>query len=82
MLRGSMRLYLRALYNIFYIENFQEVVRQFFSQPLLIGAQRRLNAGVLPVPPAKVLIKDLNKVDLKFYTYSSPRSILKKHKVM
>ena len=82
MLRGSIRLRLRALYNIFYVENWYEVLRHFFVQPLLIGAQRRLNDGVLPIPPVKVLIKDLNQVDLKFYTYSSPRHILRKNKVL
>lgn len=82
MLKGNIRLYLRVLYKIFYVDNFQETIRHFFHQPLLIGAQRRLNAGVLPIVPAKVLIKDLNQVDLKFYTYHSARNILKKHKVL
>ncbi len=82
MLRGNIRLYLRALYKIFYVENFKESFMHFFRQPLLIGAQRRLNDGVLPAAPVKVLIKDLNQIDLKFYTYHSSRNILKKNKVL
>lgn len=82
MLQGNIRLYLRALYKIFYVDNLQETLRHFFRQPLLIGAQRRLNAGVLPAAPVKVLIKDLNQIDLKFYTYHSARNILKKNKVL
>lgn len=82
MLRGNIRLYLRALYKIFYIENFVENFSGVFRQPAFVWAQRQLNDGVLPAAPAKVLIKDLNKVDLKFYTYSSPKRVLKKNKVL
>lgn len=64
------------------MENIQENLMHFFRQPAFVWAQRQLNDGVLPATPVKVLIKDLNQVDLKFYTYSSSRSILKKHKVM
>lgn len=82
MLREDVRLKLRALYKIFYVEDFKLNILSFFRQPAFVWAQRQLNDGVLPATPVKVLIKDLNQVDLKFYTYSSSRSILKKHKVL
>lgn len=82
MLKGNIRLYLRVFYKLFYTENFWNNFRQYFYHPFLIGAQRQLNTGVLPTAPVKVLIKDLNQVDLKFYTYHSPRRILKKNKVL
>ncbi|MDD3420399.1 MAG: hypothetical protein PHE78_07370 [Candidatus Gastranaerophilales bacterium] len=82
MIRGNIRLYLRAIQNIFQAENLQSVFMEFFHNPLLFGAQRQLNSGVLPTPPVKVLIKDLNQIDMRFYTYSSSRNILRKRKVL
>jgi len=82
MLRGNIRLYLRALQNIFQFEYIRSAFSDIFSNSFLLSAQHQLSSGVLPTPPLKVLVKDLNQVDLKFYTYHSARNILKKHKVL
>lgn len=80
MLRGNIRLYLRACQNVF--EKIKRAVRpQKMDNPVFGPAQQQLIKGLLPQEPVKVLIKDLNKIDLKYYTYSSAQNLLKKRTI-
>ena len=80
MLRGNIRLYLRAWQNVF--EKIKMVYLGYkITNPIFGNAQQQMIDKMLPQQPVKVLIKDLNKIDLKYYTYSSAQNLLKKRTI-
>lgn len=82
MSRKNIRLYLRAFQHVFQTINPCKFFKGLLGSFVLFDAEKQIYSGVVPDAPKEVLVKDLNQIDIRLYTYHSSKNILRKGKVL